>query len=211
MDLLSWALFALAITVATISPGSNVLIVVTNALKFGSKGAAYTILGNLSCLFLIALMASLGIGAILQSMPLAYTIMKVAGGAYLIWLGIKLIRNSLNASKSVSLHHKERSSEAVKPKAVFLEAFLISASNPKSILFLSAVFPQFLNIEQAVVPQFIIMFTTIIFIVGTIHSLYAFISLKMKGIAVSSSLAKSLSRITGITFIGMGTSLAFSK
>lgn len=139
----TWALFALAITVASISPGPNVLIVMVNAAKHGIRGAAITIFGNLCTLFCVALLAAIGVGALLKTMPVAFTTMKVAGGLYLIWMGCKIIRNSFANMSDIDVNGRLEVAHASFAD-LFLQAVLVSASNPKSIIFLSAIFPQFL-------------------------------------------------------------------
>ncbi len=165
----TWALFTFAILVASVSPGPNVLIVIINTLKHGARGAVLTMLGNLCTLFAIALLAALGVGALLKTAPLAYSIMKVAGGAYLIWMGIKIIHSSFANMGKLDLNTSNVSQGTRSRWSIFTEAVLVSASNPKAILFLSAIFPQFLDVTQPIAPQFMLMFATIIAAVGLIH------------------------------------------
>ena len=207
----AWLLFAMAILVASISPGPNVLIVIVNAAKFGRFGAVWTILGNLTCLFGVALLASFGVGAMIATAPAAFAIMKIAGGLYLAWLGFKLIRNSFVAMSELKLDQQDRQNEKVDRKVLFFEAVAVSASNPKSIIFLSAVFPQFLNTSAPIAAQFMVMFVTIIAIVSMIHGFYAYLSTTLRKRPISVAFRKWLSRLTGTTFIGLGAGVALSK
>lgn len=207
----AWLLFAIAILVASISPGPNVLIVIINAAKFGRFGAVWTILGNLTCLFGVALLASFGVGAMIATAPTAYAIMKIAGGLYLAWLGFKLIRSSFAVMNELKLDQAETNNEQVNRTTLFLEAVAVSASNPKSIIFLSAVFPQFLNTSAPIAPQFITMFVTIIAIVSIIHGFYAYLSTSLRKRPLSVTFRKWLARLTGTTFIGLGAGVALSK
>ncbi len=101
--------------------------------------------------------------------------------------------------------------ESASRKELFLQAFVISASNPKSILFLTAVFPQFLNVEAAIVPQFAIMFATIIGLVSFIHGVYAFAAVSLRERPLGQRVRRWLARVTGATFIGLGAGVAFAK
>lgn len=83
-------LFASFIFIASVSPGPNILIVVINSMKVGWKKAYWTIAGNLVALFIIALAASLGIGALLIKSHTLFSILKIFGGLYLVYLGFKL-------------------------------------------------------------------------------------------------------------------------
>lgn len=207
----AWLLFTIAILVASISPGPNVLIVIINAAKYGRFGAVWTILGNLTCLFGVALLASFGVGAVIATAPTAYAIMKIAGGLYLAWLGFKLIRSSFAAMGELKLDQADTNNEQVSRTALFLEAVAVSASNPKSIIFLSAVFPQFLNTSAPIAPQFMTMFVTIIAIVSIIHGFYAYLSTSLRKRPLSVAFRKWLARLTGTTFIGLGAGVALSK
>lgn len=207
----AWLLFAIAILVASISPGPNVLIVIINAAKYGRFGAVWTIFGNLTCLFGVALLASFGVGAMIATAPTAYAIMKIAGGLYLAWLGFKLIRSSFAAMGELKLDQADTNNEQVSRTALFLEAVAVSASNPKSIIFLSAVFPQSLNTSAPIAPQFMTMFVTIIAIVSIIHGFYAYLSTSLRKRPLSVAFRKWLARLTGTTFIGLGAGVALSK
>lgn len=77
MELHNWILFASFIGIASVSPGPNVLLVVTTTLREGASGALYTVVGNLMALFTIALVAALGVGAVLEATPTAFTVMKL--------------------------------------------------------------------------------------------------------------------------------------
>lgn len=211
MDLSVWVFFAMAILVASVSPGPNVLIVVMNSARFGRYGAVWTILGNLTCLFFIAALASVGVGAALATAPVAYLIMKIAGGVYLAWVGIKLIKTSFGQMASAGVIETTVVGERPSRKELFLQAFVISASNPKSILFLTAVFPQFLNVEAAIVPQFAVMFATIIGLVSFIHGVYAFAAVSLRERPLGQRVRRWLARVTGATFIGLGAGVAFAK
>ncbi|WP_189438816.1 LysE family translocator [Pseudovibrio japonicus] len=207
----TWALFALTITVASISPGPNVLIVIVNTLKFGAKGALFTIVGNLVCLFCVALLAAIGVGTMIQMTPIAFTIMKLVGGSYLAWMGFKIIRSSFSQQTALSIEHFTCENSVPASYVLAFQAFLVSASNPKSILFLTAVFPQFLDLNAPITSQFSIMFATIIGLVLIIHGAYAVLATNLRNRPMSKKLRNWMARFTGTTFIGLGASVALSK
>jgi len=201
----SWLLFAIAITVASISPGPNVLIVMVHSLKYGWKASIFTILGNVVCLFGIALLAALGVGAIIKAEPVAYTILKSAGAAYLIYMGVKIIRSSFDILNDMGVL-PDSEEQARRPSGFSLtsQSFLVSASNPKSVIFLSAVFPLFLNDGEPLVGQFAIMFATIIVLVATIHLTYAVVASALRHKIVRPKSRAVISRVTGGSFIALG-------
>ncbi len=207
----SLVLFALAVFVASASPGPNVLIVLTNSFSYGMRGASLTILGNISCLFCIALLAAFGVGSIVSFAPLAYIGMKIAGGIYLGWIGLKLILRTFKKQNLTSELNIERQIADRGSISFFAEAFLVSASNPKSILFLSAVFPQFIDNSKPLATQFLVMFAVMIFIVSCIHSFYALAASKLRTRKISSSIGKWFSRLTGTIFMCLGAAVALGR
>lgn len=206
MDFTDWILFSSIIGLASISPGPNVVAVIAQSLASGAKGAFYTILGNLIALFIVGLTAAIGVGVLLQATPSVFTTMKVAGGLYLAWMGVKMLRNSFSKMQTVNLEAESDSAqnrETSKSSLIF-RAMLISFSNPKSILFLSAVFPAFLDQTGPVPLQFGVMFMTIICIVSVVHGTYALLALSMKDRLVGIGARRLMARISGISFIGFG-------
>ena len=139
-----WTLFFLAYLVTTLSPGPNVLLVLKNSIQFGWKSAFITIFGNLTCQFLIVCLVALGVGALLQTLPVWFLVMKILGGTYLIYLGIKALR-SKKKSTFDAIDNTVVTKSTKTGLALFGEAFLVSASNPKTLIFLSAFLPPIFN------------------------------------------------------------------
>lgn len=212
MDLANWIIFSSIITLASISPGPNVIAVIVQALESGLRGAFYTILGNLIALFTIALAAALGVGALLEAAPSVFNVMKLAGGAYLAWMGFKMLKSSFNKMPTINLAKADSDKlEQVSKRSLIIKAMLISYSNPKSILFLSAVFPAFLNQSEPVPLQFGIMFMSIILIVSSIHAAYALLALRMKSRLVGAKSRRIMARLSGISFLGFGCGFIYQS
>jgi len=212
MDLANWIIFSSIITLASISPGPNVIAVIVQALESGLRGAFYTILGNLIALFTIALAAALGVGALLEAAPSVFNVMKLAGGAYLAWMGFKMLKSSFNKMPTINLAKADSDKlEQVSKRSLIIKAMLISYSNPKSILFLSAVFPAFLNQSEPVPLQFGIMFMSIILIVSSIHAAYALLALRMKSRLVGAKSRRIMARLSGISFFGFGCGFIYQS
>ncbi|WP_254658727.1 LysE family translocator [Marinomonas spartinae] len=203
-----WTVFFLAYLVTTLSPGPNVLLVLKNSIQFGWKSAFITILGNLSCQFLIVCLVALGVGALLQTVPTWFLVMKIMGGTYLIYLGIKALRsNKKSAFDAVDTNVTQKKAGG----ALFVEAFLVSASNPKTLIFLSAFLPQFLTLDSPAYQQFSVMFVTICAIVTCVHIGYAFgIARLGKRFSLKNMEAK-ISKVTGGLFITMGGGILLSN
>ncbi|MBE3954388.1 LysE family translocator [Vibrio parahaemolyticus] len=133
MSLETWAMFFLAYLVVTLSPGPNVLLVVKNSVHYGLWSALSAVFGNLFCQLIIVGLVAIGVGEILARLPIWFTIMKCVGGFYLIYLGIKSFRQA--RKRSFELTKSKSISPNMSSRLLFKEAFLISASNPKTMIF----------------------------------------------------------------------------
>ncbi len=169
--------FAGVIALASVSPGPNVILVMNHSLTFGLRRIAPTILGNISLLFLVALAAALGVSALLMSLPGLYDGLRLVGAAYLAWLGAKAL---VNAWRSRGTAMAEAPAPEVSARRRYLQAFLISATNLSSVFFLAALFPNFLHDDRPLLPQFVLLFATLILVVGTVHTGYAVVAAFMQ-------------------------------
>lgn len=195
--------FSTLICIAASSPGPNVLAIISYTLRHGVRGAALAILGNLLALFLIASAAAFGVAGLLKMFPDAFTVTKCAGAIYLIWVGWKVFRSSFGSMLNVAPDEEENSEDV----SIVLKTLLISLSNPKSILFLSAVFPAFLDPATSIALQFVVMFVIVIGIVCAVHAFYALVALRVRSKLISKSGKIWTARIAGLSFGGLGLGL----
>jgi len=208
MNIETWLLFFVAYLVVTLSPGPNVLLVVKNALQVGYKAAILTILLNLLCQLLIIIAVALGAGALLANSPMLFFALKLLGGSYLIYLGIKgLINKSPIANER---------SQAMAPSSfsyykIAKQAFWVSASNPKTVIFLSAFLPQFISPNEAIVWQFSIMFLTICLIVMVVHLCYSYLAKNINNRCVGLKSKPIFSKLTNSAFIAFGCGVLLSS
>ena len=202
MNIETWLLFFSAYFVVTLSPGPNVLLVIKNAVKYGYKAAATTILANLFCQLLIIISIAFGSGALLVNSPKLFFALKVVGGLYLIYLGVKGL---LNKAKAKVKDIKENQTVTTfSYQKVGKEAFIVSASNPKTVIFLSAFLPQFLSLDSPVTLQFMIMFLSIALTVTVVHFVYSYIARNLNQKWASVKTNAIFSKITNCAFIAFG-------
>lgn len=154
MSLELWFAFSLASIVLLVVPGPTVMLVVSYALGHGKRSAWATVpgvmLGDLT-----ALTVSLaGAGAVLATSATLFTVLKYLGAAYLVWLGIKLWR------AEPKLEVPQETGSRKDARSMFWSAYIVTALNPKGIVFFIAFLPQFVSPEQAVVPQLVILGAT---------------------------------------------------
>ncbi|MBB1488880.1 LysE family translocator [Oceanospirillum sediminis] len=199
-----WWLFFLSYFFITLAPGPNVFFVVQNAVKHGYMQAILSIMGNLSCQAVIIFLVAMGAGAMLEQSPIAFFILKIMGGLYLIYLGV------------TGLMKKPQTTEKTEPALVqqtsfFKTGFLVSASNPKTVIFLSAFLPQFISADYPVSAQFSVMFLTICAIVISVHLAYSYSARNMQKFVANTRAGKFFSRIYNGVFIAFGGGLIFSN
>src|SRR5688572_20898956 len=118
-------MFFAAYLLTTLSPGPNVLLVLKNSVQLGWKSAFITITGNLSCQFLVVCLVAAGVGKLIQELPFWFVMIKVLGGVYLVYLGV---RNFRSASSSTLSEIEYETGTARTSSKLFLEAFGVSAS-----------------------------------------------------------------------------------
>lgn len=199
--------FAGVIAVASVSPGPNTILVVNHSLAFGLRRIAPTILGNISFLFLVALAAALGVGALVKSAPLAFDALRLIGAGYLAYLGLKALRAAWATKGGLAVAATVAEVPAL---ARYRQAFLMSATNIQSILFLSALFPQFLDHTTPLASQFMLLFSTLILVVGSVHFGYALFAAVLKARMATGRFRAGFKALSGIAFLGFSAAILTS-
>ncbi|MDD4887123.1 MAG: LysE family translocator [Thiomonas sp.] len=161
--------FALA---ASFTPGPAVMLSIHNALHLGWRHALWSSLGNISGLLILATLSALGLNAVLQSSEMAFTVLKIAGAGYLIWLGIQQWRK---AGKPPGAMPEDRSvpTTEYRPRALYSRGLTVALTNPKAIVFIAALFPQFLSVTKPMAPQYAALTLTFMLISLLALSTYA--------------------------------------
>lgn len=194
----------LSICIATAaSPGPAVFLAIKNGLTHGFKRAVFAIMGNLTALFLMMGISAAGLGALILASTSLFNLLKIAGGLYLLYLGIKLLR-----SKPIKIAlNQSQSNETVPLLSLYREAFLVSSTNPKAIAFCTALFPQFIDPSQAMISQFAVLAGTFGACSFCFLSLYAALAAKLRPQLAKESVLRWFNRLTGLAFMGFGIGL----
>jgi len=206
MPLDLWLTFVAASTALLLIPGPTILLVLSYALSKGRSvavaSAAGVALGDL-----IAMTASLaGLGALVLASATLFSLLKWVGAAYLVWLGIKLVRSA----PGVGLHMVTPGRD-VSARSVFGHAAAVTALNPKSIAFFIAFVPQFLRPETPLVPQFAILIATFVGL-GALNALaYALLADRMRRLVGRAGFITGLTRAGGLALVAMGVATAFMR
>ncbi len=210
MTVSTWLLFLSVSLAAAFSPGPGVLMAISTATTMGARRALYSSAGNALGVFIVATTAVAGLGLLLKTSALAFGALKVAGAAYLIFLGFKAWRNA-----SLVTETAETAAAAVQPGAAeasrlstFRAGLLVAVSNPKAILFFTAVFPQFMPPDHVDPVRFLLL--TSIFTSCTLLSHFFYVacaSWLKRSVKHSIARARLAKRATGVIFVGMGGAL----
>ena len=189
-----------------LSPGPAVILAINNGIKYGLKNSTVAVLGNVIALLMLVIVSATGLGAVLAASESFFKILKIIGALYLIYLGIKLwISPSKESLNSVATH-----SIRVEPTALFLQAFFITLSSPKALVYVSALLPQFVDINEIILPQVITLGLTMALIQFFVFMSYAAISSRAKRWLECASIRNLFNKFSGAIFIGFGVSLGMS-
>ena len=153
MEFHTWVAFLVASIFIAISPGSGAVLSMSHGLAYGVRQTSLTIFGLQLGLVMILLIAGGGVGAVLVASELAFTVVKVLGACYLMYLGWCQWRSAGNA---LDVAHLQGASSLPWHRRV-LVGFLTNATNPKGIIFMVAVLPQFIDPARALWLQLAIM------------------------------------------------------
>lgn len=162
-----WTLYVVTVLALMSTPGPSQLLILSNSGTHGFRRAIATGAGDLTANALQMLAAGLGLAAVIAASGMALSVIKWAGVAYLIWLGIRMIRRAKSDDPNLGDNQPK-----VSLGNLWMQGFLTSAANPKAVVFFAALFPQFISPEAAFWPQFLILSATYIAMDGAFLSAY---------------------------------------
>ena len=199
MDLSLWMTFVGATLLLLIIPGPTVVLVLTYALTQGRRVAVASAAGVALGDF-IAMTASLvGLGALVLASSTLFVALKWVGAAYLVWMGIGMIR-SAGSAKAIQIEDAPQLSAG----AVFRNAAVVTALNPQGIVFFIAFVPQFIRTDAALAPQFAILIATFVSLATINVLVYALLADLLRATIRRPSVLAWMTRIGGGVLIAMG-------
>ncbi len=202
--LLAFTLISLALIVV---PGPNVLFVVSRSLQLGRVAGFCSALGGQAGAYTQVTAVAFGVGALVERSVAVFTVIKLAGAAYLIYLGVQAVRHRRSLSEALGAAVTRKA-----PLRLLADGFLVGVTNPKGIVFFAAVLPQFVDRGLGHVPLQMLL-------LGTIPVGIAVVSDNLWGLAAGSArawLGRSPRRLEliggtgGLAMIGIGASLAIT-
>jgi threonine/homoserine/homoserine lactone efflux protein len=200
MSIETWLAFAAASAIMLAIPGPTILLVISYALGHGRRTALATVTGVTLGDF-TAMTASLaGLGALLAASASLFTVLKLIGAGYLMFLGIKLWRAPIVTGP---MGDNDNLPEE-KPLKILLHSYVVTALNPKSIIFFIAFVPQFLDLGKPFLPQTLILETTFLCLAALNALGYVFLADMARGYIRKASVQRLVNRTGGTLLIAAG-------
>lgn len=199
-----WLAFLVASVVIAVTPGPGAVLSIATGLRHGYSGAVRAIFGLQSALLIQLLVVALGLGAVLAASSTAFLLLKVAGAAYLIYLGVRKWRAPAEELDEQSMPERRGG-------GFYLQGLLVNLTNPKALIFIVALVPQFVTPDLPQAPQFAIIATTMVMTDFVVMSCYALLAGRCRAWLHSPRMLKAQNRVFGGLFVGAGALLAISS
>lgn len=212
MSFATWFTFFCAASLIAISPGPGAVLSMSHGLSYGVKKASTTIIGLQAGLLLVLLIAGIGVGSLLLASETAFSVVKIVGALYLIYLGYLQWRTKPNAQIDLQTGIVQTDVTNI-PGFMrrFMTGFLTNTTNPKGIIFMVAVLPGFIDSHLPVLPQLAIMALTMVAIDLLVMHSYAFLAASLQRIMRDVRAQQAQNRLFGAILMAIGAGLFFVK
>lgn len=208
MDMELWFAFMVACWLIALSPGSGAILAISHGSVYGVRRTSATIAGLQTGLLVILLVAGLGVGSVLIASATAFTVLKVLGALYLIYLGVKQWRSRHGMLEGHAVEDALKEARGGWGQR-FMAGMLTNLTNPKGIVFMVAVLPQFLQPGRPVAIQLLIMAATMVLTDIVVMHGYAFSGKALRRLLVTPRAVRWQNRSFGAVFMLLGVSLFF--
>ncbi|ALV04752.1 LysE family transporter [Roseateles depolymerans] len=206
MELSVWLQFFAASWAISLSPGAGAIAAMSSGLNYGFRRGYFTTLGLILGILTQIVLVGVGLGALIKASEQAFLLVKWVGVAYLIYLGVQQWR-----SPGKPLVAQTGENKPVTRWQLVRRGWGINAVNPKGTVFLLAIVPQFLDVNQHLAPQYAVIAATLSFTDAVVMAGYTALAARVLSALRSESHLKMLNRVFGSLFIAAGTLLATIK
>ena len=207
MDLPTWLAFFAAAWAISLSPGAGAVAAMSAGLNHGFARGYVMSFGLSAGIWTQILVVGVGLGALIAASSVAFAVVKWAGVAYLVWLGIRQWRAPVAPLASAEPNDDSASS----PRALFVRGWIVNALNPKGTIFLLAVMPQFLDLGRPLLPQYLIITATLTFTDLIVMAGYTALAARVLSLLRSPRQIGMLNKVFGSLFVAAGALLALFK
>ena len=198
MDWHVWLACFVASWVIAVSPGSGAVLAMSHGLAYGVRGASATVLGLQIGLAFILLVAGAGVGAVLVASAGAFMVVKLLGAAYLLWLGFKQWRAPVTLDDGGA----QAGPPVMRLRQRVLTGALTNATNPKGIVFMVAVLPQFIDPKRPLLLQLLILLVTTLAVDTVVMHGYALLASRLRALLRSARARRTQNRVFGGVLMG---------
>ena len=203
MEWHTWLAFFVACWIVAVSPGSGAVLSMSHGLSYGVRKTTATIVGLQLGLVLILVIAGAGVGSLLMASEWAFNVVKIVGACYLIYIGLCQWRAGASPLKTLD------DAPEISARKRILTGFLTNATNPKGIIFMVAVLPQFMTTERPLWPQLLIMGLTMCSVDLIVMHSYAASASLLRSFMRSQRAMRNQNRVFGGLLMAVGTGLFF--
>ena len=207
MTFATWITFVIAGALIAVSPGSGAIMSMSHGLAYGLRKASATVLGLQIGLLLVFVIAGAGVGSLLMASELAFGVVKTVGALYLMYCGVSQWRAAPGAAAPGAPAPTGHPGFGRR----VLTGFLTNATNPKGIIFMVAVLPQFISQRDALLPQLLILGATMVTIDTVVMHGYAWLAASMQRYFRDARAVKKQNRFFGGVLVLVGAALFFVK
>ncbi|MEX1235717.1 MAG: LysE family translocator [Roseovarius sp.] len=205
MDLSAYLTFVIVSAVQTATPGPSTLFIVNNAVTHGWRRALGALSGDLLAIALLAVLSVIGLGALLEAYPAAFLALRLAGAAYIIWLGWTFLHPAPPQPGLSAIAAADGRGQRV----LWLHSFSVGISNPKAVLFFAALFPQFIPADSG--PHVLaLLVSTFISVKFIVLGGYAIGARHVARLLRKPEHARRGRMLTGIVFLAFGALMIWS-
>jgi threonine/homoserine/homoserine lactone efflux protein len=203
MELHVYLAFVVATTIMIALPGPSVLLTVSHSISFGWQHAISTVAGATMGIAIQLIVAAIGLTSLLNVVAGTFEWLRWAGATYLVYLGIKQWRSATEPL--------EFDTSSVSKTKLFVQGLVVTIPNPKSLIFIAAFVPQFIDAARPLGLQFTFIVPTFLVITFTVTSIWALVAGKVSGFLQSQRALKSVLRTAGGLMIIAGAGLALAR
>ncbi|WP_280316364.1 LysE family translocator [Nocardia wallacei] len=200
------AAFLVAATVLIVVPGPGVLFTIGRALTDGKRAALVSVVAHSLGVLLVLIMVAAGLGAVVAASSIALTVVKFTGALYLIYIGVQAIRERRSLREAL----ETRARQPERTRRVVRQGFVVGATNPKAIIFFSAVLPQFVDPAGGPIPVQMLMLGGMFLVIALVSdSVWAMLAGTARNwFARSPRRLEAVGGAGGVMIIGLGASVA---
>jgi threonine/homoserine/homoserine lactone efflux protein len=198
--------FGLAALVIIAIPGPSVLFVIGRALTYGRGVAFLSVVGNSLGLLVVMVLVALGLGAVVAESLLVFTVLKLGGAAYLVWLGLQALRHR----RALHVDEAAQAGPPIPGRRAVRQGFVVGVSNPKAFMMFAAVLPQFVERGNGQVLGQMLVLGFLAFMIGLVSdAVWAVLASQLRSwFNDSPSRGRALGGVGGVSMIGLGVGLA---